>query len=298
MWLDRYAALCRDCPDLVAVYESAGGRLALLLRQTPVPLTQEYLGWRADTRHAARAIIDKLRGAGFRGGAVVLQWLPPDEVAEIMRTWPCRYEGDAARRAQLTAVAERDAADERFLAAWAEFRCHTAPGADGVLPPFATSAKELRALRRWYDAMAPRWLGLEPVLRRALVLRSHRWIADRVLIPAADGQAPALEDLEAGGSLQRALAELIPPDELADWRPWICLVLTDLERALRRPVAEWNHSWVRCMFLIPVSIPVPTLTWGSPSAAGRAVQDGRPLRCANPPRLGLPSRPGMRRLAT
>ena len=58
MWLDGYTVLCRECPDLVAVYESSGGRLALLLRHTPVPLIQEYGAWRAETRKAARIIVD------------------------------------------------------------------------------------------------------------------------------------------------------------------------------------------------------------------------------------------------
>ena len=40
MWLDRYSAVCQECPDLVAVYESPDGRFALLLRQTVVPLPE------------------------------------------------------------------------------------------------------------------------------------------------------------------------------------------------------------------------------------------------------------------
>jgi hypothetical protein len=126
LWLDRYTALCRECPDLVAVYESPGGRLAMLLRHTPVPLTEEYAPWRIDTRTAARGIVAKLRAAGFQGSFVVLQWLPLGEVVEIMGTWSCRYEGDAGRCAQLTAIAERYAADERFLATRARFQRQTA----------------------------------------------------------------------------------------------------------------------------------------------------------------------------
>ena len=30
MWLDRYADICRECLDLVAVYEASDGRIALL----------------------------------------------------------------------------------------------------------------------------------------------------------------------------------------------------------------------------------------------------------------------------
>ena len=42
IWEDRYIEVCRRHPDLVAVYESPRGRLALLLRQTLVPLGPEH----------------------------------------------------------------------------------------------------------------------------------------------------------------------------------------------------------------------------------------------------------------
>src|SRR5437867_1755909 len=98
MWLDGYTILCRECPDLVAVYESSGGRLALLLRHTPVPLTQEYGAWRAETRKTARVIVAKLREAGLRGGVIVLQWLPLTGVATIVRTWGWAVDSGARSR--------------------------------------------------------------------------------------------------------------------------------------------------------------------------------------------------------
>jgi hypothetical protein len=265
----------------------------MLLRHTPVPLTEEYAPWRIDTRTAARGIVAKLRAAGFQGSSVVLQWLPLREVAEIMGTWSCRYEGDAARRAQLTAIAERYAADERFLATRARFQRQTAPRAANVRPPFASSVEELHALRRWYDAMAPCWLRINPLVRRALVLRSHRWITDRVLVPVADGQPPALEDLEPSGGLSNTLAALIPPDEQAAWRPWIDLVVSDLKRALRRPVANWNQAWGRWLFLIVYSIPAPGATSGAGPAASRAVRTGE-LTVWAKPMLAAPSTPAAR----
>ena len=257
MWLDGYTVLCRECPDLVAVYESSGGRLALLLRHTPVPVMQEYGAWRAETRKTAHIIVAKLRRAGLRGGVIVLQWLPLSGVAKIVRTWVCRYEGDATRRAQLAAVAERYAADDRFLATRVRFRRRTPVPADRIRSPFTDSAEELYALRRWYEAMAPCWLGIEPALRQALVLRTHRWVAERLLAPAAAGHVSAHEDLGVGGRLWGTLAKLIPANERAAWRPWLCLVVSDLEGALRRPIAKWDQAWARWLLLIAYSIPAP-----------------------------------------
>ena len=254
MWLDRFTTACRDCPDLLAIYESPRGRLALLLRQTLTPRIQDYLGWRAETRHDALVVIDRLRRSGFVGGAVVLQSVPLSEAANIMRTWTCRYDADPARRAELGTAAERLAAEERFVSTRTAFRQATSRGgeADGPRPPFAASVKDLRALRRWYDAMALEWLGIQPDLRRALVLRCHRWVADRVLVPAADGELCAVD---AVVELDQDLTALIPPAELVIWRPWIELVTRALTRALRRPPGEWNRSWVRMLFLIPLNIP-------------------------------------------
>src|SRR5882724_185865 len=256
MWLDRYSVVCRECPDLVAVYEATDRRIALLLRHTLVPLPEEYPAFRRATRNAARTIVDSLRAAGFRRGFVVLQWQPLGSAAEIMRTWSCRYEADAGRRAQLVAVAERFAADERYLAGQIQLRRRATPRTVGLPPPFATSG-ELHGLQSWYDAMAPSWLSIEPLLRRALVLKTHRWIAERILILAADGPVPALESRAALAGLGNALVELVPPDERAAWDPWVGLVVGDLERALCRPVVDWNQAWARRLLLIAYSVPIP-----------------------------------------
>ena len=53
MWDDRFLEVCRRHPDVIAVYESAHGRLGLLLRQTLVPLGVERVPWLADTRTTA-----------------------------------------------------------------------------------------------------------------------------------------------------------------------------------------------------------------------------------------------------
>ena len=212
MWLDRYSAVCQECPNLVAVYESPDGRIALLLRHTLVPLPEEFASLRRTTRSAARAAADKLRAAGFRGGLMVLQWQPLGTAAAVMRDWPCRYEADAARRAQLTAVAERYAADERYLARQLQSRRPPTPRPLGTPPPFAASG-ELHGLQSWYDAMAPSWLSIEPLLRRALVLKTHRWVAEHILIPAADGRTPALEIRATVATLGETLVEMIPPDD-------------------------------------------------------------------------------------
>jgi len=256
MWLDRYSTVCRECPDVVAVYEAPDGRLALLLRQTLVPLPEEFSSLRRATRCAARTVSGKLRAAGFHGGFVVLQWQPLGTAASAMKTWPCRYDADPARRTQLAAVAERYAADERYLTSHVQARRRITPPVLGVSPPFA-SPPELHALQAWYDAMAPSWLGVEPLLRRALVLKTHRWIAERILIPAADGRTPPFEIREGIAELGAALIEMIPPDDRAVWSVWVGLVVGDLERAMRRPTDDWNQAWVRWLLLIAYSVPVP-----------------------------------------
>src|SRR5882724_6448601 len=256
MWLDRYSVVCRECPDLVAVYEATDRRIALLLRHTLVPLPEEYPAFRRATRNAARTIVDSLRAAGFRRGFVVLQWQPLGSAAEIMRTWSCRYEADAGRRAQLVAVAERFAADERYLAGQIQLRRRATPRTVGLPPPFATSG-DLHGLQSWYDAMAPSWLSIEPLLRRALVLKTHRWIAERILIPAADGRTTGLEIRETIAALGETLIELIPPDDRETWSVWVGLVVGDLERAMRRPSVDWNQAWARWLLLIAYSVPIP-----------------------------------------
>jgi len=187
---------------------------------------------------------------------MVLQWQPLETVDRVVRDWPCRYEADAARRAQLTAVAERYAADERYLASQVQSRRRVLPRSVGGLPPFAT-ASELHGLQSWYDAMAPTWLGVEPLLRRALILKTHRWIAEHILIPAADGRTAPFEIRQTINRLGWALLEMIPPDDRAVWSVWVGLVIGDLERAMRRPSADWSQAWARWLLLIAYSIPIP-----------------------------------------
>lgn len=256
MWLDRYSAVCQECPDLVAVYEAPDGRLALLLRQTLVPLPEEFSSLRRTTRSAARAVSSKLRAAGFRGGFVVLQWQPIGTAAAVMKDWPCRYDADDARRVQLFAVAERYAADQHYLASRAQSRRRAGPRAIGVTPPFAASP-ELRGLQSWYDAMAPSWLGIQPLLRRAMVLKTHRWVAEHILIPAADGRTCTFEIRETITRLGFALLEMIPPDDRAVWSVWVGLVVGDLECAVSRPSTDWNQAWARWLLLIAYSVPIP-----------------------------------------
>jgi len=256
MWLDRYADICRECLDLVAVYEASDGRIALLLRHTLVPLPEEFASMRRMTRGAARAAAVKLRRAGLRGELLVLQWQPLGAAAAIMRDWAVRYNGDPVRRAQLTAVAERYAADERYLARQLQARRRLSPRPVGAPPPFAAS-DELLGLQSWYDAMAPTWLSIEPLLRRALVLKTHRWIAEHILIPAADGLTSAAQIREATAGLGEALIEMIPPDDRGVWSVWVGLVVGDLQRALHRPSGEWNQAWARWLLLIAYSVPVP-----------------------------------------
>ena len=256
MWLDRYSVACQECHDLVAIYESPDGRLALLLRHTLVPLPEEFSSLRRATRAAARTATGRLRAAGFQGSFLILQWQPIGTTAVAMKNWPCRYEGDAARRAQLAAVAQRYAADEHYLASQAQLRRRMVPQAVGAPPPF-TASEELHALQAWYDAMAPSWLGIEPLVRRALVLKTHRWIAEHILIPAADARMAPFEIRQTIARLRDALIEMIPPDDRATWGVWVDLVVGDLERALRRPTEDWNQSWARWLLLIAYSVPIP-----------------------------------------
>lgn len=133
MWDERFAERCRQHPDLVAVYESAHGRLGLLLRQTLVPLDAERVEWLTETRAVARRVIGDLRGGGFTDGAVVLQWLSMGDLARIVARWVRRWDGDPARRSQLLAVVERRLVDERFLAARRQHG--RTPAVDAATPP-------------------------------------------------------------------------------------------------------------------------------------------------------------------
>lgn len=270
MWDERFAETCRQHPDLVAVYESAQGRLGLLLRQTLVPLDAERVEWLTETRAVARRVIGDLRGGGFTDGAVVLQWLPMGDLACIVARWVRCWDGDPARRSQLLAVVERRLVDERFLAAR---RTHgRAPAVDPAAPPASNGGAApaigleeagLDAVKAWYEAMAPCWLAIQPARRRRLVLQTHVWIADRALTDPLDGPRQAAAELGRDGSLARALERLVPRSEAAAWRSWIDLVRADLARALAQPPARRTQAWARGLFLIPYSVPVPRRALGS-----------------------------------
>ena len=109
---------------------------------------------------------------------------------------------------------------------------------------------------QWYRDMTPCWMTAEPFRRRRLILRTHRWIAERVLEPLAHGDEPFVVDLEAQGVLARSLARTIPPLELETWQPWVHLALADLRQALASTPSPRSEEWMRWLFLIPYSIPV------------------------------------------
>jgi hypothetical protein len=111
-------------------------------------------------------------------------------------------------------------------------------------------------LGRWYRDMTTCWMTAEPLRRRRLVLRVHRWIADRVLAPMARGQEPQVADLDIDGVLVLTLLSMIPPRRLGDWRGWITLTLADLRLALAQPPSIRDEAWARHLFLIPYSIPL------------------------------------------
>jgi hypothetical protein len=268
IWEDRFIEICRRHHDLVAVYESPRGRLALLLRQTLVPLGPEHFEWLAETRATARAVIADLRVAGFDGATVVLQWLPFGDVASIVARWVRRWDGDQVRRAQLLAVVDSHLADQRFLDRQA-YRAQPAeePAVLTLIPdepavPLAGSSGlladgRLIDLRDWYARMAPCWLAIEPLQRRRLVLQTHAWIAERVLSDAAQDPVPGADGLEHDGMLARLLQNLVPKEDRAVWKPWIELVRVDLLRALTRPPHRRTLAWGRWLFFIPYSVPTP-----------------------------------------
>jgi hypothetical protein len=88
-------------------------------------------------------------------------------------------------------------------------------------------------------------------------LKAHRWIAEHILIPAADGRLAPSDTGQTMARLGFALIEMIPPDDRAVWSVWVGLTVGDLERAMRRPTTEWNQAWARWLLLIAYSVPVP-----------------------------------------
>jgi hypothetical protein len=277
-WTEACRAVCREHPDVVAVFESSHGRLALLLRATLVPLPHERTRWSAETRRTARAVTVALRPVGVQEPPIVLQWRPASQVAHILRRWTCQYDADPARRAELTELVTAELTDRHAaLLAWGVSRA-TGPARTLETPivPFnpenASSRPLDHALIAWYRNMAPTWLDAEPLIRRQLILRTHRWIVESVL--AASSPTTPLEDLRPDGPLARALAATIPADELPRWRSWIRLVLADLRRALAWPANQRSSAWGRWLFLIPYSVPVrrPEMS------GGVAVRSGGSLR--------------------
>jgi hypothetical protein len=107
VWDDAYTSVCRHHPDVVAAFESAHGRLALLLRQTLTPPSQGRSRWLVETRRAAREVTASLRAAGLSREVTILQWLPLPRAAQIMAHWDCCYEEDEVPRASLKGPIER-----------------------------------------------------------------------------------------------------------------------------------------------------------------------------------------------
>jgi hypothetical protein len=249
MWLEGYTSVCRDSQDLLAVYESPRGTLALLLRQPLVAPPGERRAWRRGTRMATGRVVARLRGAGFRGPVLALQGQPATEVARIVDRWTCRYACEHAR-----------------LPVGASPRPPEVLPGRGASPGWLDDADPLLVPRvtRWYRGMTSSWMAVEPATRRQLILAAHRWIVEAVLAPLADGRPPAMDEVRPGGRLMLMLEQAVPTgEEAAIWSRWIALVVGDLERALNWPAAIRREAWLRWLFLIPYSMPIVRRAWGS-----------------------------------
>src|SRR5262245_22256399 len=280
--------------DVVALYVSPDGRLAVLLRQTVVPLLEERDMWLAETARAAREVSVAL---GVPPGAlVVLQWQPLAEVVAVTTGWRCLHEVDPARRRELTRVAERRLADLAFVTGVpiSPSVGRLARGVPRLHPPLADEKSSLAmtwpAVFDWYRSMLSCWLGLAPGERRDLVSRSQTWIAEHLL--ASEGTERAATTAQADRSarystrdaaaavehdLYPILLRPLTPLAQADWKPWVRLVTRDLVEACVVPRASRDEAWARRVLLVPYSIPVPCV--GSNSrreARGRA--SARPWR--------------------
>jgi len=111
-------------------------------------------------------------------------------------------------------------------------------------------------LLNWYRDMTPCWLAVEPQVRRRLILQTHEWIVEGVLLPMARGEQPETADLGPTGRLVWRLVRVVPPGELDVWKAWIRLTVNDLQRALAWPASRRREAWARWLFAIPYSIPV------------------------------------------
>jgi hypothetical protein len=284
-WSGDHTRICQSHPDLVAVYESNGGTLGLLLDQTMAPPAEGRRSGRAVIQRAARPIIDSLRAAGLHRKFVVLQQLALEHATRILRHWTRRYDGDPARRNELERLAVRLLADRPAIARRAT-RERRASGPEAPWENFRHVVTRPE-LTLWYRDMAPIWLSTQPLLRRLLILRTQRWIIDRLVEPVSRGEEPSMTELRPRDTLEAALDEMIPADEFDEWRPWIRLVVSDLGHALACPVAGRDDTWMRRLFLIPYRIPVRARR--SPScrqAVRRPVATFHPMRTAEP--AGIP----------
>jgi len=248
VWSDRHTVACRRQPAVVAVWEGAGGRLALLLRHTVFPLPTERTSWLIETADAAGPVIDDLRQAGCWGAPIVLNWRPLGTIAHVARTWRLRYDADPNRRAELLDAVDVHLADQPADAA-------TAVAPTRPTPVDGPALRRLRVLE-WYGARAGEWLGTEPTARRHLILGAQRWIARHVL---AGGSKPSVEGLDdrARAALLSDLNGALTVAERVTWRWWILRLVASLDRALRCPSHRRDEAWARWLFMIPCIVPPP-----------------------------------------
>lgn len=243
-------------PDLVALYAGPDRRLAVLLRHTLVPLSEERPAWLAETAAAARLVAEAL---GVPSPALtVLQWRPPRDVLQVTGQWRRVWVGDPTRLRELVEVAGRRVEDDDFVAegevsaspaGWSGHgRVRAAEPSLGRLE--ASLANGWPGVAGWYRAMAPCWLAIEPRARRDLVLRTHEWTAEHVLGPAGGPSSVALD-------LYPVLLRCLPAEESGRWDRWIRLVTDDLERAVRVPPPRRDEAWARRLLLVPYSLPAP-----------------------------------------
>src|SRR5262245_19974563 len=212
VWSDRHTVVCRRQPAVVAVWEGAGGRLALLLRHTVFPLPAERTTWLIETADVASPAIDDLRKAGCWGAPIVLNWRPPATIAHVARTWRLRYDADPNRRAELLDAVDAHLADQRASAA-------TALAPMRVAPVDVPALRRLRVLE-WYGAPAGECLGAEPTTRRHLILGAQRWIARHVLVGESNPSVEGLDD-RARAALVADLNGALTVAERPTWRRWI-----------------------------------------------------------------------------
>src|SRR5207253_799959 len=213
MWKSELASVCRRHRDLVAIYEAPEGTLALLLRQTLVPLSEERGRWFNDTRRTARAVVASLRAAGVTEDVTVLQWRPLPDVAQVLTGWPCCYLSDPRRCAQLADIVGARLAD----------------GEPAAPAPLGRGENGLRSAALaipptnvdWYRDMAPGFLAGAPPADPpdAPLDRRARPDADRTGRapggggPPADGPAHLAARPGHPASRAQSLANVDPADD-------------------------------------------------------------------------------------